>query len=271
MAGLSVIALVGVLCGLVSYAGADMDMSSYEPYCPDSGVFVNNIAGCSFCMVHGMLMFLAYGILMAGGMFTARYIKPYAEWWFPLHILLMVCAFIIATPSFVLAIDVMPGLPVPPEAGGASDEIMNCHHILGYITYSLTCLQLLLGTASHFMYNPGRKSTPWFPDRLHWGFGYLTLLSAFITIFVAVFMMNMPMDYAIVFSVYLGLVFGGIIFMEVFVYVWPSASKAHGGPSTFVGIDESEDDVDETKLTTSQKYRRTNGKGPDHDRLIVNQ
>jgi len=206
----------------------DMDDNETLPCVPvDSNSYLNVIGTCPLCLIHGALMFWGYFILMLAGIFVARYVKPYAKWWFYLHIVLMSFAIIIITVSFALAMTIMGGADgVPPEIGGPSMMVMNSHHIIGFITYALTGLQAFIGPAAHFMYDRNRKRPPIFPDMTHWGIGYLTLLLAAVNICLGIWTMTLPLSFAGVFFAFLAaaaILFGA---MEIFVrYLFPPPPK----------------------------------------------
>jgi len=167
--------------------------------------------------MHGFLMFVSYYVLMMFGIFVSRYLRLYVDWWFPVHIGFMTFSVLLAVVSIILA-NLMPGVDaVTPSMGGPSMSTMNVHHVLGYVTFALQLVQILLGYASHFQYKKTRTFAPWVPDKLHWFTGWVTLLCAAAAIYTAIWLMVLPDGYYWLWSMYLVLVLIGIASMELIV------------------------------------------------------
>jgi len=209
------------MSSMMSMSGMDMssmmEMSSMSGMCMSLDTYLNIISVCPQCLMHGILMFISYYVLMLFGIFVSRYLRLYVDWWFPVHIGFMSFSVLLAVVSIIVA-NLMPGVDaVTPSMGGPSMSTMNVHHILGYITFSLQIVQILLGATSHFRYKKNRIIVPWVPDRLHWYTGWVTLLCAAVTIYTAIWLMMLPDGYYWLWSMYLVLVLMGIAAMELIV------------------------------------------------------
>jgi len=223
--------VLGVLVSYNYVFGMDMSSGSGDAVmpCPGADPYINIIATCPLCLIHGILMFTAYFVLMLFGIFVSRYLRFYVNWWFPLHITSMLLSAFLAIAAYIIAVDIMPGVDgVPPEVGGPTRQTMSVHHRMGYASVGLLLLQLILGSTAHFSFDPNRRRTPWVPDKLHWFLGWFTMICAVVTIYCAIWLMVLPKNYYYMFTMFLVLVIICIGLMEVLIRVWPPKSKHHG-------------------------------------------
>jgi len=100
--------------------------------------------------VHGVLMLIAWPLLIAPGMFVARYVKPHSAAWFPTHIALQVTGLVAYISAFGL---------VAWEVGfSQAEHFKGWHGKIGLGVVILAVLQTILGMISHFIFKPERIS-----------------------------------------------------------------------------------------------------------------
>jgi len=112
---------------------------------------------------------------MSIGIFVARYLKQY-YWWFHLHIVVQVLSLSCAFIGFVLALIMTP----------TGRHFSNIHSWFGLTVLCLSCLAPALGIAADCVYDPGRSSPPFWPDRLHWWIGRTTVVVAYVAIILGI-------------------------------------------------------------------------------------
>ncbi|KAJ3094798.1 hypothetical protein HDU97_007555 [Phlyctochytrium planicorne] len=112
-------------------------------------------------VVHGAIMFIAWGVSPFVGIFIARYLKErLGVWWYRLHIIFMFpicvglsfCAFLIKVLT-----------KTPPH-------FVSTHECLGIAIIVVMFLQVILGYITDALYDPNRIRAPWY-DQLHWWIG----------------------------------------------------------------------------------------------------
>eukprot|EP01133_Synstelium_polycarpum_P001108 gene1108-1265_t len=177
---------------------------------------VNN--GPGWINYHAGFMSLAFGILMPIGLFVARYMKDYT-WWFPLHLILQITAFIFSIIGVSMAIKMMQGISFATN-----------HAILGLTTLIMMLLSTILGATSHLRYDPDRSKTPVFPDIVHWISGRLTILFGFVTIILGMVLHQVPNGIIVCFGILIGFYFTIIVWLEVYkrVYQKQTSGYHHG-------------------------------------------
>ncbi|KAI8847390.1 hypothetical protein BC829DRAFT_396479 [Chytridium lagenaria] len=127
-------------------------------------------------MVHGVLMFVAWGVAPFIGIFIARFLKnALGVWWFRLHVffLLIVCGFLTAAGFLVRFLT-----KTPPH-------FKSNHEIIGLTVIVAMILQMILGVISDRMWSPDRPSVPWW-DKVHWWLGRLTTLLGLANLFLGI-------------------------------------------------------------------------------------
>ncbi|KAJ3212442.1 hypothetical protein HDU67_003836 [Dinochytrium kinnereticum] len=111
-------------------------------------------------LVHGVLMFVAWGVAPFIGIFIARFLKDkLGVWWFRLHVFffLIVCGFLTIAGFLIIGLTVIIAMIV----------------------------QMILGVISDRLWSPDRESVPiW--DKAHWWIGRLTTALALINIFLGI-------------------------------------------------------------------------------------
>jgi hypothetical protein len=75
----------------------------------------------------------------------------------------------------------------------------------------------LLGTSSHFTWNPNRKSIPVFPDQIHWWFGRITIVLSWIAIIMGMRLYGIPYEIEVA--------FGFVLITYVLTYIWLDIMK----------------------------------------------
>ncbi|KAL7749940.1 hypothetical protein RI367_004816 [Sorochytrium milnesiophthora] len=125
-------------------------------------------------LIHGVLMFVAWGLLSYGGVFVARFMKAkLGVWWFRIHAAVMTLVAILSTVAFILVYGTV-------KSGHFTGNI---HSTLGLVVFIVMWLQWLLGIVIDKLFDPKRLGIPWY-DRMHWVLGYTMALAAPLTVFL---------------------------------------------------------------------------------------
>jgi plastocyanin len=121
---------------------------------------------------HGILMVIAWTLLIPLGIAVARFGKNMGNGWLWFHaanqllgVTLTLVAFVLIT-VYTRKVD----LPQFQTQGG--------HRIIGLIVFILSIIQPVLGGLNVYMYNPKRTGIPIFPDQIHRFNGAITALLA---------------------------------------------------------------------------------------------
>lgn len=125
-------------------------------------------------LVHGVLMFAAWSVVLPLGIFVARYLKRrLGPYWFPTHWFLMV---------FVVSGLTVAGIVYAYKARKVLEHSMleqlppvTSHGIVSYVQLALFAAQICLGVIIDQLWNPERKETPW-RDVAHWWLGRIVAL-----------------------------------------------------------------------------------------------
>ncbi|EFA79876.1 cytochrome b561 / ferric reductase transmembrane domain-containing protein [Heterostelium album PN500] len=168
--------------------------------------------GPNYFSYHVGFMFAAFAGLLPLGIFVARYLRDSQKWWFPVHIFLQLTGMIFTFIGIAMAVKMVGGV-----------SLDNNHAILGTTTLCLFYISIVLGATSHFNWNPKRKSTPIFPDIIHWLGGHLTLIFGFVTIILGMLQVKVGQGIIVVF----GLTFATIVVacLIIELYKWKFQSK----------------------------------------------
>ncbi|KAJ3104220.1 hypothetical protein HDU96_009000 [Phlyctochytrium bullatum] len=128
----------------------------------------------SINMLHGILMFIAWGVAPWPGIYIARYMKEsLGVWWFRIHIaiLMLVCAGLTVVGFFIRFLTRNP------------PHFVNSHEIIGIVLVVGVVFQVLYGFVIHFLYDPHRKRVPiW--DKLHWWLGRALFILALTNLYL---------------------------------------------------------------------------------------
>eukprot|EP00897_Mesotaenium_endlicherianum_P007415 jgi/Mesen1/6701/ME000343S05872 len=126
-------------------------------------------------LIHGWLMYAAFGVLMPLAIFVSRFGKPYFKFWLHVHRALNILAVVAIVISFSVAVN-------KDLAGGI--QIDNIHVVLGIAIFCAVGLQVLLALikpkvgsrprvfwyAIHFTLGVGSVALGWV--NIYSGFGY---------------------------------------------------------------------------------------------------
>ncbi|KAJ8326930.1 hypothetical protein QVD99_005308 [Batrachochytrium dendrobatidis] len=148
-------------------------------------------------VLHGVGMFVAWGIAPFFGIFIARYLKEKLDvWWYRLHLIIMfVFCFVLTIGSTVI----IYLYKTPPH-------FQDVHRMLGIIVSVSVIIQVIMGFVSNALYNKGRERIPiW--DKVHWWFGRLVCAAGAANLFLGLLMYHdmgytMPYWLPIILGVY---------------------------------------------------------------------
>jgi len=131
-----------------------------------------------YSLIHGILMFLAWGILISFGMTIAKYFKFLGRKWYYLHITFNLFGFLFTIVAFSLVFSQMLF-----SMFISHDIVSVIHSWLGLIVILGVIVQPLLGFYANWVWNPDRKKVPYFPDMTHWWLGRFLICFAIINMF----------------------------------------------------------------------------------------
>jgi len=150
-------------------------------------------------------MVFAYVFCMSFGIFIARNLKQY-YWWFPLHIIIQMTGVICAFAGLFVAIAMV----------AYADQFSTVHSWFGISALSLTFLSPILGWAADLIYDPKRSSVPIWPDLIHRTLGRLTVLVAYVAVYLGMADFGVSIVIRIAFLVFLSYYIFLYVFLEVY-------------------------------------------------------
>jgi hypothetical protein len=129
---------------------------------------------------HGALQFIAWMILIPAGSIVARYHRiTLGIWWFRLHVILQVSGLVFSSVGFAIGFAAVDA--------SRTVHFANAHSYVGFFLYIFLLLQSGLGLFSHLKYNPARKATPVYPDKVHRWTGMSLMGLAFLAVFLGLY------------------------------------------------------------------------------------
>jgi len=135
-------------------------------------LFTGQVSKSSFNknLFHGLVMLVAWGLLVVQGNYLARFLKGLGHIWFQLHVSIQVIVLALTIVAFIVIEDSLGSV--------SSNHFTGVHQYFGIIIVTLAILQGFGGWLADRMYDPKRTSVPLFPDKLHiWNGRFLTVLS----------------------------------------------------------------------------------------------
>ncbi|KAJ3110331.1 hypothetical protein HDU96_006715 [Phlyctochytrium bullatum] len=123
-------------------------------------------------LIHGVCMFLAWGVFPYAGIFVARYLKDrMGHAWYLTHLGLMLGGVGVFTLAGLVVIEL-------PVAEGAQRFFSTWHGTFGFaLAVVVWPLQVALGFVSNHLWSPERTSIPWW-DQMHWWVGRISVLGS---------------------------------------------------------------------------------------------
>ena len=161
-----------------------------------------NLLYFSYIQLHGIFMFIGWGILLQLGMFFARYFRHKDPWWFKMHRALQVSGLIVSFLGLIFAIV------------SASGHFMFAHGGLGLFIMIIGLLQPLNAFFRPHKSDPKTlKRTVW--EIYHINAGRVVLLLALINISLGVFLAVVPYTAWVIWFVMFGLWVAVFLVMEI--------------------------------------------------------
>eukprot|EP01097_Dermamoeba_algensis_P001528 TRINITY_DN1576_c0_g1_i1.p1 TRINITY_DN1576_c0_g1~~TRINITY_DN1576_c0_g1_i1.p1 ORF type:complete len:469 (+),score=121.17 TRINITY_DN1576_c0_g1_i1:359-1765(+) len=161
---------------------------------------------------HGWLMWIGWGVLVPLAAAIARFMKKtIGVWWFRLHIILMLLALAVIIAGFGIIVN------------ESREHFETSHARLGLATFILAMIQPIVGFIADRMFDPNRDKTPFFPDILHWIFGWSALVMALVNIWLGIDLYDSPQVIWILWGIHFAL-------MTLILIVWAvvnQVSSAH--------------------------------------------
>ncbi|KAI9178715.1 hypothetical protein H9P43_005377 [Blastocladiella emersonii ATCC 22665] len=115
-------------------------------------------------LIHAVCMTAAWGFLSYLAIFVARFMKSrLGEWWFRIHWGAMLVLLGLNIAGFVVVFNYVPS---------GAHFFNTIHGTLGLVVFSAMWLQILLGVAINYLFDPARTAIP-IRDRAHWVLGYI--------------------------------------------------------------------------------------------------
>ena len=159
---------------------------------------------------HGILMVLAWMLIIPSGIFLARFGKSIAPGWYKIHRNMQGLGVVLGLVSFILILYVYK----------AKIDKEKPHHVIGVIVLALSLLEVCLGFYSNAMWKPG-KPPHILHDKTHWWIGRIVTTLAIANCFIAFFYYFSPnssllivafisLGVSVAFFIYLSIVIGQI-------------------------------------------------------------
>ncbi|PRP75107.1 hypothetical protein PROFUN_03943 [Planoprotostelium fungivorum] len=120
--------------------------------------------------IHGVIMFLCWGIILPLGTLLAKHMKRYV-WWFEVHRITQTIAVLAALISVISLY-----AKIGPH--------FNLHTMMGLLIMLMGLSQPIIGQIADRLYVPTRSRPPFWPDKIHWIVGYTSIFFAFINIYL---------------------------------------------------------------------------------------
>lgn len=155
--------------------------------------------------IHAVLMTVAWGILIPGGVYAARYWRQRV--WFPIHRALMITG---SVASFV-------GSGIAFYA--CESHFNKPHKMVGPLLNSLLIAQMITGSIAHANRDPTRTTKPSL-NTAHVMLGYGTLLGGWLNMILGVIDLAASIKVKIICSLLYAMIIGSVI------YVGESSSSA---------------------------------------------
>jgi len=200
---------------IVSRNSGSQDLSS--KHTDRTEAVINFFAGTTtippnYPLMHGILMFLAWGLFVVGAMFIARYFKSLGKPWFWIHIGSNVLAFVMIIVAFVLIV-VYALNSFTTDVG----PVAIIHAWVGItVIFAGVVAQPLLGWYADYKWEPDRDSTPVFPDIVHHWTGRLSLFFAFFNMYLGLSNIGAEAYWYVLLSIW---ILGILILFTVFFFI----------------------------------------------------
>ncbi|KNC55022.1 uncharacterized protein AMSG_12372 [Thecamonas trahens ATCC 50062] len=147
---------------------------------------------------HGVLMFVAWGVMASSAALLARYGKAFA-WWFPIHIAANVIAVLLTLVGFFLAV----AFTKNDFDYARKSRVAFLHAICGLTVFIAMWWQAGLGILADRLFDKLRLRPPIFPDVVHWWTGRCTIGLALFTVLLGLAVFEASAAVIIVYLVYL--------------------------------------------------------------------
>ncbi|KAI8905839.1 hypothetical protein EDD86DRAFT_193504 [Gorgonomyces haynaldii] len=157
--------------------------------------------------IHAYMMIFAWVLMPLIGIYVARSLKHTGNGWFVMHIVIMVLGvFVVSLGAIALIYLYSDDKLIVPTVP---------HTYVGYAITGLAAIQMGLGLAAHWTYNPDRSSAP-IIDRIHWWIGRVLSLGALanVALGILLYQESYPLPIAIPVAAGVALLIG-IVFIVV--------------------------------------------------------
>ncbi|KAJ3076015.1 hypothetical protein HDU98_005964 [Podochytrium sp. JEL0797] len=131
-----------------------------------------------YALIHGIIMFLAWGVIPFISIFIARYLKSrLGHMWYILHMSLGLTILGFTLVALILIeLNIVGPLSVRFNS--------SLHAYMGAVlVFGMLPAQIILGYASNALFSPDRVSVPWW-DQVHWWLGRVAIMFAWVTMFM---------------------------------------------------------------------------------------
>lgn len=129
-------------------------------------------------IAHGVLMFLAWWVFLAFGIFAARFTKRIlGPFFLQAHLFFQIVGLALVVAGFAVAVMMTP----------VGSHFNHVHAIFGLITFALSILQAGMGEMTNIMFKKEQKffGITFSPlEIIHWVLGYFLMICSIVTIFL---------------------------------------------------------------------------------------
>jgi hypothetical protein len=116
--------------------------------------------------IHGIMMFIAWGVFPFIAIYIARFMKHIGHRWYLLHSGIMLTTFVLTLVALFLIVLYKP----PPHVNDPHAVFYFLIKAIGVLVVIGMLLQVILGFVTNALYDPERKSIP-IQDTAHWWLG----------------------------------------------------------------------------------------------------
>ncbi|TPX73464.1 hypothetical protein CcCBS67573_g05267 [Chytriomyces confervae] len=159
-------------------------------------------------LIHGIFMFLAWGVLPPIAIFVARYLKArLGHAWYLTHMGLMLFGVSACIITALVCVEVN-------LAPGKTRFITTPHGIIGVVLcFAIYPMQVALGFISNALFSAERHSVPWW-DQAHWWLGRSAVLLAVVNVHLGLMLYEAS---AVIVGLYWGFI--GVVVLGVFGFL----------------------------------------------------
>ncbi|KAJ1558753.1 hypothetical protein HK405_013050 [Cladochytrium tenue] len=191
------------------YGSYSLDLSSAGTSTTGTTVSTGKLDISLARLLHGICMFLAWGVCPPAAVFVARYMKEsLGHNWYRIHVGLLAGGTLVLTAAGLVFIELGINGSAPALIG--NDGAV--HRPIGIVlALALLPLQVALGYLINYLYNAERVSIPWW-DQVHWWIGRATVLLAVAELYLGLDLIGASLVVRVVYWVWIAACIGLLVY-----------------------------------------------------------